>query len=98
MTRCTECEGAVVAGPQTHVREFSKRQFVAPVDGWSCPKCSAVYYSASGLEEVERVIASWFARNGVGSPDELKFIRKVAGIKAVDLATLLGATPETVSH
>jgi putative zinc finger/helix-turn-helix YgiT family protein len=98
MNRCTECGGNVVAGPQQVEHRIGERLFVGPVAGWSCPTCGEVYYAAADLEANESAIASWLAHHGISSTAELKFMRKVAGIKAVDLAALFGVTPETVSH
>jgi DNA-binding transcriptional regulator YiaG len=98
MKRCTECGGHVVAGAQHVEHGIGERTFVGTIDGWRCQNCSEVYYAADGLEEMERGIASWLATHGSSSAAELKFMRKTAGIKALDLAALLGVTPETVSH
>jgi DNA-binding XRE family transcriptional regulator len=40
----------------------------------------------------------WLAEHGVRTPQELKFMRKAAGIRAADLASWLAVTPETISH
>jgi len=87
-----------VAGPQQVEHPIGERMFVGTVDGWSCSSCGEIYYAANGLEETESLIASWLATHGISSAAELKFMRKAAGIKAVDLAKWLDVTPETVSH
>jgi YgiT-type zinc finger domain-containing protein len=98
MNECIDCGGQVVAGPQNVERNIGERMFVASIDGWSCPKCGEIYYEGGGLEDVERNVAAWIANNGVTSAAEIKFMRKTAGIRAVDLAKWLDVTPETVSH
>jgi DNA-binding XRE family transcriptional regulator len=98
MNRCAHCGGQVVAGPQGVERPIGDRQFVGTIDGWSCPSCGERYYASEGLGVFEETIASWLADHGVTSHEELKFMRKAAGIKAADLAAWLGVTPETVSH
>lgn len=98
MNRCTSCGGKVVAGPQKIERSIGERIFVSTVDGWSCPDCGEAYYPGDSVEAAERVLATWLATHGISTPGEIKFMRKAAGIKAADLAALLGVSAETVSH
>jgi DNA-binding transcriptional regulator YiaG len=50
------------------------------------------------VETLWLLVANELAELGAASGESLKFLRKAAKLKATDLATLLGVTPETVSH
>lgn len=99
MNRCTNCDSqSVVAGPQLVTHEVGERTFEGTVQGWSCKGCGERYYLGEELGLFEESAAKWLAEHGVRSPEELKFMRKAAGIRAADLAIWLDVTPETVSH
>ena len=63
-----------------------------------CSACGERYYDGEDLGAFEQSAAKWIAEHGVRTPEELKFMRKAAGIGAADLAAWLDVTPETVSH
>jgi DNA-binding transcriptional regulator YiaG len=95
MNHCTGCESDSLApGEQLLNLEVGERSFEGLVRGWSCAGCGERYYEGKDLQEAAR----WLAEHGVRTPAELKFMRKAAGIRAVDLAAWLGVTPETISH
>lgn len=99
MKRCSKCDSAeIVAGEQPFVLDVGERSFEGPVEGWRCKACGEQYYDGMSLESFEQVAAAWLAQHGVRTPEELKFMRKAAGVRAADLAEWLGVTPETVSH
>jgi putative zinc finger/helix-turn-helix YgiT family protein len=85
-------------GEQRVERAVGPLEFEGLVQGWACDGCGEVFYDGADLEEFERQIARWIARHGFTSGEEIRFMRKVAGIRAVDLAKLLGVSAETVSH
>ena len=63
-----------------------------------CSACGEVYLPAGVLGEFERAAALELARAGADQPAALKFIRKAAGLKAVELSALLGLTPQHLSR
>lgn len=98
MKRCTECKEHVVAGLQTLTLKVGERSFEAPVAGWSCPSCREQYYQGGSLEAFEEAVAMWVAEHGITSSQDIRFMRKAAGIRAADLASWLNVSAETVSH
>lgn len=99
MKQCTKCgKTELVAGEQPVSLEIGERSFDGFCEGWRCAACGEQYYDGRSLEAFEQVAATWLALHGVRTPEELKFMRKAAGVRAVDLAEWLGVTPETVSH
>ena len=63
-----------------------------------CTACGEIYLPAGVLGEFERAAALELARSGADQPAALKFIRKAAGLKAVELSALLGLTPQHLSR
>jgi putative zinc finger/helix-turn-helix YgiT family protein len=99
MNRCTNCgKMAILAGPQPVTREVGERTFEGVVKGWHCSACGERHYDGEELGAFEAAAAEWLAEHGVRTPEELKFMRKAVGIRAVDLAEWLKVTPETISH
>lgn len=99
MDRCTNCgKTSLAAGEQPITLDVGERSFDGLVAGWHCRSCGERSYDGQDLEAFEQLAAAWLAEHGVRTPEELKFMRKAVGIRAADLASLLGVTPETVSH
>lgn len=53
---------------------------------------------AEELRRHERTIAMRLVVRGVQNGDQFKFVRKAAGLRAVDLASLLGVDAKTISR
>lgn len=97
---CVKCGGPMAEGPQTASVTVGLRTFCADVHGAKCRKfkCRDVYYDGADLEALDVLIAKWLATRGFNAGQEFRFMRKAVGFRAVDLAALLGVTPETISH
>jgi DNA-binding transcriptional regulator YiaG len=90
----TECENEALP-----IRlKLNGRTFAGVCEGWRCESCLSIFYAGPSAEAFEQNCAEWLARYGAAAPDELKFMRKVAGIRAADLARWGGISPETVSR
>jgi putative zinc finger/helix-turn-helix YgiT family protein len=98
MNRCTNCKMELVEERQPVTREVGDRTFEGLVKGWRCSSCGDCYHDGPDLGAFEEAAAKWLAEHGVRTPQELKFMRKAAGIRAADLANWLDVTPETISH
>ncbi len=99
MTKCPNCNGRELSeGPQSVALEVGPRSFEGEAPGWSCASCAESYIHGPDLGHFEQLVAEWLAQHGFESGKELRFIRKVIGLRASDLAELLGVTSETVSH
>jgi len=59
---------------------------------------AATLFDVTEMKRQERAIAKDLAARGVRTGDEFKLVRKVAGLRAVDVAAMLNVTPETVSR
>lgn len=97
--KCTECKaGTLSRASQVDTVEVGTREFEGTVAGWRCSNCGAFFTDGPSLGALESEAARWLAENGFSTGEEIKFMRKVAGLRAIDLADLLGVSAETVSH
>lgn len=63
-----------------------------------CPRCGETYISGQSLERFDLLVSRALADQGVVNGAAFKFIRKALGLRAADLADLLGVRPETISR
>jgi putative zinc finger/helix-turn-helix YgiT family protein len=78
--------------------EVGKHVFTARVPALKCRECSEVYFDGPTLERLELGAAVELARAGEATGEVMRFMRKAAGLRALELAELLAVTPETVSR
>jgi DNA-binding transcriptional regulator YiaG len=74
------------------------RTFSRQVPVLRCEKCGETYFQGNDLLEVEIEAAGVIAREGPSNGETFRFMRKALGLRAVDLAELLGVAPETLSR
>lgn len=72
--------------------------FTLAVPGQVCPKCGENYLDVATLRQVDRLIAGELAREGVATSEAFRFMRKVIGLRAREVAKLFGVAHETVSR
>jgi DNA-binding transcriptional regulator YiaG len=66
--------------------------------GEKCRECDEILFDSGEVRRQERVIAAALVERGIKSARDFQFVRKVAGLKANELAELLDVRPETVSR
>jgi len=66
--------------------------------GRRCGSCGETIFEGDEVQRQEREIAAVLVARGVRTAAEFKFVRKVAGFRATEIAELLGVRPETVSR
>jgi hypothetical protein len=66
--------------------------------GKRCRECGETLFDLAEMKRQERAIAKQLAMRGVRTGSEFRLVRKVAGLRAVDVAAMLDVTPETVSR
>ena len=74
------------------------RKFTGQVRALECKRCGEVYIDGASGVLMELAAARWLAEHGFSGGDEIRFMRKAARLRAVDLAELLGVSAEAVSH
>ncbi len=99
MNRCTTCGSqAIRASEVVESTVVGSLDFDGSVQGWVCEACGETYVDGLELQRFEGLVAHWLADRGEMSSEAFRFMRKSLGMPAVDLAGLLGVTPETLSH
>lgn len=99
MMRCARCKtGKLMKTVAPGSVEVGKHVFTAKVPALNCRNCGEVYFDGPSLERFELRAAVELARAGEASGEVMRFMREAAGLRATELAELLGVTPETVSR
>jgi YgiT-type zinc finger domain-containing protein len=105
MRRCHKCQGTDVR----RVRDRFVDRFLL-VDGRTlefvfedfpqkvCSSCGERYYQAKDLVAAEDAVTRELVARGIRDGAVFKCLRKALGLKATELADLLGVTPETISR
>jgi putative zinc finger/helix-turn-helix YgiT family protein len=73
-------------------------RFTMPLPAQTCDACGESLVEDRDLERFELQAADWLGRAGSLDREAFRFMRKALSLPAVDLARLLGVTPETVSR
>lgn len=71
--------------------------FTASVHGEKCPECGEDFTPVTELERFELAVARALSA-APATGQAVRYMRKALGLKGVELAELLGVTPETVSR
>lgn len=100
MRTCAECgkPGLKRGTTERHVPldDGGTAVFVSPA--LVCGSCGSAFFTLDDERAFEASRARFIAEHGPANGVGLKFLRKIAGLKAVELADLLAVTPETVSR
>jgi HTH-type transcriptional regulator/antitoxin MqsA len=98
--RCATCGGELREGVETLSFTLARCGVVASVDAPAqrCAACGGVHVEDGAAAHARLAIACALADRGVHTGDALRPLREALGLRACDLARLLGVTPETISH
>jgi putative zinc finger/helix-turn-helix YgiT family protein len=97
--RCAICgKGSAKAKRMEMRRKVAGHVFTATVRGLLCETCGERTFDDAEVERVDLAVARALVEEGIVSGEAFKFVRKVAGLRAADLADLLKVTKETVSR
>src|SRR6185437_453729 len=93
--QCLSCNQGTMRPAMVEIRrEVGERSFVASVDGRKCTDCGSVSFKGTDLARFEGAVAAALA----GSGEAFRWMRKALDLRAIDVAVLLGVTPETISR
>ena len=99
MKKCVMCGKSALRQAEAElVREVAGHVFTATIPALRCEACGEEYTDGSDLGRFEVTIARTLLDAGLRAGDVFKYARKAIGLRAADLATLLGMTPETISR
>jgi putative zinc finger/helix-turn-helix YgiT family protein len=66
--------------------------------GERCSSCGETLFTDEEVGRQDNLVAAGFVSRGVRTGAEFKFVRKIVGLKATEVADILGVRPETVSR
>ena len=99
MKRCYNCEGGRLIKAKVEERvKVGRRTFVSTLPVIRCSACGEETFAGPDLQALELRIAGELARHGEVAAEAFSFMRRVLGVRAMDLAEYLDVTPETVSR
>lgn len=94
--RCPNCKSVDSFRPWEGTMKLRGVEFLA--HGERCRECGEIVFDSSEVKRQERLVATGLVERGVRSGRDFQYVRKVAGLKATELAELLDVRPETVSR
>lgn len=94
--QCPSCQkNGTLRAWEGHVERYG---IEIAAHGKRCRECDEMLFDLAEMKRQERAIAKELAARGVRTGSEFKLVRKVAGLRAIDIAAMLNVTPETVSR
>lgn len=103
---CERCEGqqmtrrkATTTNPYRYALSGLSNVYLAGIDVLICPRCGGESPRIPRLDELHRQIAlRLFHKPGALRGEEIRYLRKHAGLSAVKMAAILGVRPEHLSR
>lgn len=95
MTRCPNCK-------ENKLRSWEGMLELEGVEvltrGMRCGACGEALFDQTEVANQEQARAAALVMRGIRTGAEFKFVRKMAGLKATEIAELFDVRPETVSR
>lgn len=97
--KCPTCGRAKLTdGTRVLSRSFGGRVYTATVPAQVCRHCGESLVSHQAMGRFEAAVTRALVTDGARDGASLKWLRKSAGLRAEDLASLLGVSAKTVSR
>ncbi len=98
-SRCVECSSRELQPDEaTYSKEIAGYTFESVLPVYTCKSCGERYWLFPQLRAFEQRVAEWLVNEGILDGEAFRLMRKVLGLKAIELAELLDITPETLSR
>lgn len=94
--RCHNCKSEDSYRPWEGTMKLRGVEFLA--HGERCRECDEIVFDSAEVRRQERLVAAALVERGIKSARDFQYVRKIAGLKANELAELLDVRPETVSR
>ena len=85
-------------GAFVHRAQVGEVFFDGEIPADTCSDCGEIYVNAQALQRFELFVAKHLAENNQRTPEAFRYMRKALGMRAVDLAQLIGVGSETISR
>ena len=97
--KCPMCNKGTVKAADVEISErVAGHTFTATIRGERCAACGEVFYPGPAVEAFEIAVARALTSTDEAGGETFKYARKAMGIRAEDLANLLGVARETISR
>lgn len=97
--RCVMCKHPTLEpGVVDETVKVGELSYTAEVPALVCPTCHESYLSAETLRRLGALVAADLAREGVGTSEAFRYMRKRLQLQAKELAALLEVSPEAISR
>jgi putative zinc finger/helix-turn-helix YgiT family protein len=100
MKKCNRCKAETVEAVEIE-EQFVFGDFTVTVRGLPasrCNSCGSQVIAGLALKEAEEAAAQQLARTSIVTGETFRFMRKVLGLPAKEVAEIFGVSPETVSR
>ena len=99
MQRCHQCKAGELESVKVERSvEVGPRTFVATVPCIRCSGCGEETQTGAGLEALNLAVASELMHHREVTPESFRFICRVLGVRACDVARVIGVLPDTISE
>lgn len=98
MKQCVKCHGALGATEVPEEITVAGATFSGSIQAQRCDSCGEVYLAAEDAMRFDLRVARELGSRGAATGETFRFMRKAIGMRAADLASLLGVSAETVSR
>src|SRR5689334_17175942 len=94
--RCPTCKQEDTFVPWRGMEPLMGFEF--EISGQQCKACGEILFKLSERGRMEQLAVAQIVARGIRSGKEFKFVRKLAGLRANEIAEMLGVRKETVSR
>lgn len=98
MKQCAKCQGTLSATEVPEEVTVAGATFAGKVAARRCDACGELYVAAEDALRFDLRVARELGSRGAATGEAFRFMRKTLGLRAVDLAELLGVAAETISR
>lgn len=98
MKQCAKCEGTLATTEVPQEVTIAGATFSGKVAARQCGSCGEVYIAAEDAMRFDLRVARELGNRGAATGEAFRFMRKALGMRASDLADLLGVAAETISR
>lgn len=98
MKSCVKCHGSLQETEVEKEVTVSGQTIYGQVPAYRCDACGELYFEAKDLLRFDLRAARELGRLGVHDGDSFRYMRKTLGLRASDLASMLGLSAETISR
>jgi len=99
MKRCAECGGTLQSVKIEELHTVGEHKIrVHDIPAQKCSACGETYVTGDNARRADLLVADALIGAGIATGEAFRFMRKALGLRAVDLAEMLGVDAATISR